>query len=40
MTGPKKNLATAEYKSKTICGDLKSSLLDGDISNYDMEKGE
>lgn len=37
--GPEENVASAKFNSKTILGELRSALLDGDVTNYDMEKG-
>lgn len=37
---PEENVASAKFNSKTIRGDLRSALLDGDVINYDMEKGK
>ncbi|XP_031623823.1 BTB/POZ domain-containing protein 9 [Contarinia nasturtii] len=36
---PEENVASAKFNSKTIRGELRSALLDGDVTNYDMEKG-
>lgn len=36
---PEENVASASFDSKTIEGDLKSCLLDGDVTNYDCERG-
>lgn len=36
---PEENLAQERFGAKTIEGDLKSSLLDGDVVNYDCERG-
>lgn len=37
--GPEENVASAKFNSKAILGELRSALLDGDVTNYDMEKG-
>lgn len=37
--GPEENVASAKFNSKTIKGELRSALLDGEVTNYDMEKG-
>lgn len=37
--GPEENVASSKFNSKTIRGELRSALLDGDVTNYDMEKG-
>lgn len=39
VTGPEENVASAKFNSKTIRGELRSALLDGEVTNYDMEKG-
>lgn len=39
FSGPEENVASAKFNSKTIRGELRSALLDGDVTNYDMEKG-
>lgn len=36
---PEENIATVKFDSKTIQGDLRSSLLDGDSVSYDSERG-
>ncbi|XP_053674687.1 BTB/POZ domain-containing protein 9 [Anopheles nili] len=36
---PEENVATPKFNSRTIHGDLRSALLDGDTISYDMEKG-
>lgn len=36
---PEENVASAKFNSKTILGELRSALLDGENSHYDMEKG-
>ncbi|XP_055299673.1 BTB/POZ domain-containing protein 9 [Sitodiplosis mosellana] len=36
---PEENVASAKFNSKTIKGELRSALLDGEVTNYDMEKG-
>lgn len=38
-TGPEENVATPKFNSRTIHGELRSALLDGDTVSYDMEKG-
>lgn len=37
--GPEENVASAKFNSKTIRGELRSALLDGEVQIYDMEKG-
>lgn len=39
IAGPEQNVATQEFGSKAIQGQLISALLDGDTQSYDMEKG-
>lgn len=39
ISGPEENVASAKFNSKTIRGELRSALLDGEVTNYDMEKG-
>lgn len=39
IAGPEENVASAKFNSKTIRGELRSALLDGEVTNYDMEKG-
>lgn len=39
IKGPEENIASDKFGSKTIQGELRSSLLDGDNTSYDMEKG-
>lgn len=36
---PEENMATVKYGSRTIQGEWRSALLDGDTTSYDMEKG-
>ncbi|KAH8396295.1 hypothetical protein KR222_007660, partial [Zaprionus bogoriensis] len=36
---PEENVATAKYMSRCIQGECRSSLLDGDVTSYDMENG-
>lgn len=36
---PEENIASAKFDSKTIEGDLRSCLLDGDTMSYDSERG-
>ncbi|XP_041774053.1 BTB/POZ domain-containing protein 9 [Anopheles merus] len=36
---PEENVATPKFNSRTIHGELRSALLDGDTVSYDMEKG-
>ncbi|GAB0091414.1 BTB/POZ domain-containing protein 9 [Sergentomyia squamirostris] len=36
---PDENVASPKYDSRTIQGELRSSLLDGDTDSYDMERG-
>lgn len=36
---PEENVASAKFDSKTVEGDLRSCLLDGDTVNYDSERG-
>ncbi|XP_068141376.1 LOW QUALITY PROTEIN: BTB/POZ domain-containing protein 9 [Drosophila tropicalis] len=36
---PEENVATAKYFSRCIQGECRSSLLDGDVTTYDMEHG-
>uniref|UniRef100_A0A1B0CUV0 BTB domain-containing protein n=2 Tax=Lutzomyia longipalpis TaxID=7200 RepID=A0A1B0CUV0_LUTLO len=36
---PEENVAALKYDSRTIKGELPSSLLDGDTDSYDMERG-
>lgn len=36
---PEENVASAKFNSKTILGELRTALLDGDTTTYDMEKG-
>ncbi|EDV95344.1 BTB/POZ domain-containing protein 9 [Drosophila grimshawi] len=36
---PEENVATAKYSSRCIQGECRSSLLDGDVTSYDMEHG-
>lgn len=36
---PEENVACAKFNSKTIMGELRSALLDGENTTYDMEKG-
>lgn len=38
-TGPEENVASAKFESKTIRGEMRSALLDGDTTTYDMDKG-
>lgn len=37
--GPGENVASSKFNSKTISGELRSALLDGENTDYDMEKG-
>lgn len=37
---PEENVASAKFNSKTIRGELRAALLDGEVTNYDMEKGK
>lgn len=37
--GPEENVACNKFNSRTIQGELRASLLDGDTISYDMEKG-
>lgn len=39
VSGPEENVASAKFNSKTIRGELRSALLDGEVTSYDMEKG-
>ena len=36
---PEENVATPEHEAVVLIGEMKSALLDGDVENYDMEKG-
>jgi BTB/POZ domain-containing protein 9 len=36
---PNENIATNRYNAIVIKGEFKSALLDGDISNYDFDRG-
>ncbi|XP_059619294.1 BTB/POZ domain-containing protein 9 [Phlebotomus argentipes] len=36
---PEENVASLKFDSRTIQGELRSSLLDGDTDSYDMERG-
>uniref|UniRef100_A0A1I8M4A6 BTB/POZ domain-containing protein 9 n=1 Tax=Musca domestica TaxID=7370 RepID=A0A1I8M4A6_MUSDO len=36
---PEENVATAKFVSRTIMGECRAELLNGDITSYDMEKG-
>ncbi|XP_017481265.1 PREDICTED: BTB/POZ domain-containing protein 9 isoform X1 [Rhagoletis zephyria] len=36
---PEENVATAKFGARTIQGDCRAALLDGDCASYDMEKG-
>ncbi|XP_013110838.2 BTB/POZ domain-containing protein 9 [Stomoxys calcitrans] len=36
---PEENVATAKYVSRTIMGECRAELLNGDCTSYDMEKG-
>ncbi|XP_011197405.1 BTB/POZ domain-containing protein 9 isoform X1 [Bactrocera dorsalis] len=36
---PEENVATAKFHSRTILGECRAALLDGDFISYDMEKG-
>uniref|UniRef100_A0A182YNJ8 BTB/POZ domain-containing protein 9 n=1 Tax=Anopheles stephensi TaxID=30069 RepID=A0A182YNJ8_ANOST len=36
---PEENVATHKFNSRTIHGEIRSALLDGDTVSYDMEKG-
>uniref|UniRef100_A0A182LWK1 BTB/POZ domain-containing protein 9 n=1 Tax=Anopheles culicifacies TaxID=139723 RepID=A0A182LWK1_9DIPT len=36
---PEENVATPKFNSRTIHGEIRSALLDGDTVSYDMEKG-
>lgn len=36
---PEENVASTKFNSKTILGELRSALLDGENTTYDMEKG-
>lgn len=36
---PDENVATSKFASRTIQGECRASLLDGDVTSYDMEKG-
>ena len=38
-TVAEENIATLRYGAQVICGEMKSSLLDGDALNYDLDKG-
>lgn len=36
---PEENVATAKFVSRTIQGECRAELLNGDVTSYDMEKG-
>lgn len=36
---PEENVATPKRGARVLTGDMRSSLLDGDTENYDMEHG-
>ena len=36
---PNENIATNRYQAIVIKGEFKSALLDGDVSNYDFDRG-
>ncbi|XP_061390585.1 BTB/POZ domain-containing protein 9 [Musca vetustissima] len=36
---PEENVATAKFVSRTILGECRGELLNGDVTSYDMEKG-
>jgi BTB/POZ domain-containing protein 9 len=36
---PNENVATSRYQAIVIKGEFKSALLDGDVSNYDFDRG-
>lgn len=36
---PEENVATAKFVSRTIMGECRAELLNGDVTSYDMEKG-
>lgn len=36
---PEENVATAQFRSQTITGEFRTTLLNGDTTSYDMEKG-
>ena len=36
---PEENVATPKHGATVVTGEVKSALLDGDSSNYDMERG-
>ena len=37
--GPEENVATLRHSAQVIRGEMKSSLLDGDHLNYDLDRG-
>ena len=39
LTVPEENVATPKHGANVVSGEVKSALLDGDSSNYDMERG-
>ncbi len=36
---PNENVATARYQAIVVKGEFKSALLDGDVNNYDFDRG-
>lgn len=36
---PNENVATARYQAQVVKGDFKPALLDGDVKNYDLDRG-
>ena len=39
ITVPEENVATTKHGATVILGEAKQALLDGDTTNYDMERG-
>ena len=39
ITVPEENIATVRYGAQVIRGEMKAALLDGDTTNYDLDRG-
>ena len=39
ITVPEENIATVRYGAQVIRGEMKAALLDGDVTNYDLDRG-
>ena len=39
LSVPEENIATTRYNATVIRGEMKAALLDGDTTNYDLDRG-